>query len=284
MRARLQIIDAASEKDGKFYVYLYRDVRPEREGVPIYVGKGINGRARFHWERGCTSRGLREILRDIKAASLVPVVEIVARFHTEAEAFHYERQLILRFGRRELGTGPLCNLSDGGEGPVGHRHTTDVLAKIAEASRKMHSDPDFVARRARSISAALSRPEVRAARSVVTKEVHARPGQREKRLAGQKATFATAEYKAKQSAASTAMQKRPEVKAAHRDGLRRRHAAPGAKERVGAVSKVRHSDPEIKAKHKAAMAAFRARPDVIEKYKTFYEARRQSRLLLGSSS
>lgn len=43
----------------------------------------------------------------------------------ESAAFAMEASLITHYGRLDIGTGCLCNMSDGGEGNTGHRYTTD---------------------------------------------------------------------------------------------------------------------------------------------------------------
>jgi hypothetical protein len=276
------IVDLTGGATGRFYTYVYRDVRLGREGIAVYVGKGTEnpkygkcGRAIFHWARRSSSRGLHEILKAIHAAGLEPIIEIVGWFEHEPDAFTHEAELIARYGRRDLGLGLLCNLSDGGEGPIGHRHTADTKEKIAAASRRMHSDCDLAARRASKISASLSRPETRARRSAIMREVHSRPGDKERRVTSQKAAFSTLEYKARQSTASRASQQRPEVKIKHSAGLRARHAAPGAKDAVSAAAKRFHSNPVNKEAHRAAMREFRARPDVKARYAEFYARRRE---------
>lgn len=105
-----------------YYVYVYRDPRPGKERMPLYVGKGTKryARAEFHWlERNRRNPFLNRVLSKIAEAELVPIVEIIQAFDTEQDAFNLERALINQYGRRNIGTGTLCNLTDGGEGPNG---------------------------------------------------------------------------------------------------------------------------------------------------------------------
>lgn len=264
--------------DGRFYVYLYRDSRAGREGVPIYVGKGTQNlkygefaRARFHWEKrasGAGNRGsrlLQEVLRDIERAALVPVVEIVGRFAEERRAFECEEELIGRYGRRDLNLGTLCNVSDGGEGPIGFRHTDEALRKIGDASRLMHADQAFAARRAAKISTALNRPATKAARSAIMKEVHSRPGDKERRTAAQRAAFSTVESRALRIITTKEAHARPETKARHSAGLARRWAADGAKEKHSAAMRALYDDPSHKKRQADGVKAWLASPEYAAK-------------------
>lgn len=289
----INIIDLAEvESAGAFYVYVYRDVMPGREGLPIYVGKGTENekygkcaRAAYHWNKRRAKRGsrgsriLQELLRKIDGAGLIPLIEIAGRFSDESSAFDFESVLIAKYGRRDLGNGSLCNLSDGGEGPVGSKHSEDAKRKIGEAAKKMHSDADFSARRALAISQALSTPESRLRRSKFMKEVHSRDGQKAKRIASQKAAFSTPEHKLRRSAAMLKAYADPEVKKNHSAGLRARHAKTGARETVAAKSRATHANPETKEKHRAsmrlAMKAIWANPDYrAKKLQQLEEARK----------
>lgn len=123
-------------RDKRFCVYLYRDPRPGKRNQPIYVGKGSRkrNRADAHWRNGCKVNLLfAGILGKIRAAGLEPIIEIVGWFDDEAGAFALECALIKRFGRRDQGSGPLANLTDGGEG--GANPSDEVRRKIGEKTK-----------------------------------------------------------------------------------------------------------------------------------------------------
>jgi hypothetical protein len=118
----------------KFYVYLYRDPRPDKKLAPIYVGKGQGARAQQHLRD--QARGnplLRRILAKCKTLNLEPIIEIVERFASENDAFELEIALIAKYGRRDLCIGTLCNLTDGGEGPSGAVNLEQWNAKATAA-------------------------------------------------------------------------------------------------------------------------------------------------------
>ena len=99
----------------KFYVYQLRDPRSE---LPFYVGKGFGRRAWSHIKEidySHKSNTIQKILREGYEVQ----VEILQDNMTEDSAFELEIQLISKYGRRDLGTGCLTNLTSGGEGSSG---------------------------------------------------------------------------------------------------------------------------------------------------------------------
>lgn len=98
-----------------YYVYSYL-----REDLsPYYIGKGTRGRA-------YASANHR-----IKAPKEKERIYILKDNLTEDEAYDLEKLYIKMFGRIDLGTGILRNLSDGGEGPTGYKTTPEQRRKIA---------------------------------------------------------------------------------------------------------------------------------------------------------
>lgn len=99
-----------------FYVYV---LRGSVDQVPFYVGKGCYHRLFFHEaEARDTTKSSHKtnLIRKLWRTGASVVYEIDGFFETEAEAFERERTLIKQLGRRDCGTGPLCNSTDGGEG------------------------------------------------------------------------------------------------------------------------------------------------------------------------
>ncbi len=114
-----------------YYIYLLKN---PSTGLPFYVGVGKRNRrsnitrehshiveaTRFRNEKltkGANRHKLNTILQ-ILDNGLTVEVEIGNSFETECDAFTEEIKLIAHFGRRDLGTGILTNMTDGGEGRV----------------------------------------------------------------------------------------------------------------------------------------------------------------------
>ena len=135
----------------RFYVYVL--FRPT--GVPCYVGKGDSRRKRMDVHEYFAQRGvhrnkhLQNIIK--QAGGSVPKV-IVRENLTKEDAYTIESALIVAIGRRDLETGPLVNLTNGGPGVAslvmpryavvrvaayhrGRPKTDDHKRKIAESNR-----------------------------------------------------------------------------------------------------------------------------------------------------
>lgn len=74
------------------------------------------------------------------------VVEIADQFILNSQALEHEMALISQFGRREFG-GLLVNKTDGGDGPVGAKHSPEHRAKIGAAHRGRVQSPEWIERR-----------------------------------------------------------------------------------------------------------------------------------------
>ena len=110
--------------DQKYYVYAYlRD-----DQTPYYIGKGINRRAYQAHKR---KNGSDMLPKDISR------IKILHENLSEKQAFDLEKELILDYGRKDLGTGILRNLTEGGEGNrrTGWKHSEE--AKLAMSKAKI---------------------------------------------------------------------------------------------------------------------------------------------------
>ena len=62
-------------------------------------------------------------------------VEIIAKVETWELACELEQFLIQEYGRKDLGTGTLVNMTDGGEGMFGHKHSEETKLKMSKVNR-----------------------------------------------------------------------------------------------------------------------------------------------------
>ncbi|RLB67315.1 MAG: hypothetical protein DRH08_04000 [Deltaproteobacteria bacterium] len=142
----------------EFYVYEYSD--PTTNEI-FYVGKGKENRCYDHIadaKRDSNKGNLhkKSKIRNILKEGLEPIVTIVYRTTNEQDAYDEEGRRIQLYGRRDLGTGPLTNLNDGGTGSTspskeirnkigsamrGKKHSAESKRKITESlTGKIHSE------------------------------------------------------------------------------------------------------------------------------------------------
>lgn len=119
------------------YKYKVRDKVVHFSHEPFYIGKGKGNRVAFHQnyiEKNNKNIPKNNKIRKLNSLGLRPVEKILSIEQIEAVAFVKERLLIEAIGRK--GRGPLLNLSDGGEGASGLKHTEETRRKISIKSRK----------------------------------------------------------------------------------------------------------------------------------------------------
>lgn len=133
--------------DPTFYVYEHR--RGDT-GQVFYVGKGT-AKVRGEYRRAFDFCRRKRSWKALVAKHGV-LAEVVAEFFLEDDALAYESARIKLHGRRDMGTGPLVNHTDGGKGASGYRMSQESKAKIAAHNTGRRLPAESRAR----ISAALS--------------------------------------------------------------------------------------------------------------------------------
>ena len=239
----------------EYYVYLYL----REDGTPYYIGKG---------------KGRRAYDKNRKFARPAEKERIV--FHsknlTEDEAFKIEKELIAEYGRKDIDTGILRNLTDGGEGLSGHIKSEEYRNNMSVAQQKLwdNRDLEFKASHSFAVKKALANPKIKAKQSarlkelwkdpeyraemtLLNKEVKKRPGMKERLSEKAKLNMADPEYKRRWKESIN----RPELKARQvspenvqkrKDGLNR----PEVKAKISARLKEKWKDPEYRLKISAS--------------------------------
>lgn len=110
-----------------FFVYVHREADT---GRVFYVGKGSRDK-RDPARRAHTAKRRSQLWQNIVLKHGL-IVEVVAWFEGEQDAFDVERGLIAFYGRRCDG-GALCNLTLGGDGHKGHRPSEETRRKLIAA-------------------------------------------------------------------------------------------------------------------------------------------------------
>ena len=274
-----------------FYVYTYRDPRPSKNSQVVYVGKGTGRRAWAHWEKPIhKNRGFGALLAKLRRDGLEPLITIVKEFEDEAAAFVEEMRLISEIGRRDLGTGTLFNLTDGGEGMCGALRTEEWRSNISASN----STPCNAQKNSERMRKLWADPIYRAKTTVAIQEALRDPGVIARREAGKAAFVDTPEFRAVMSRATSKMwqdpvyfekvragqiiaQNKPEVQAKRIVANKKRWVDIGdrmaiaikearntdaSKAKTSAQAKAQWSDPEYAAMQKANNKEIANRPEV----------------------
>lgn len=112
------------------YVYTLTD---PRNGMPFYVGKGHGKRCEFHIDEAkyYTKRKSLKLnkIRKLLSLGMKPVITKVEQNVSDAQALDFECLLIEEM--RSVGI-PLTNMTDGGDGAKGYKHTQEHLEYVSK--------------------------------------------------------------------------------------------------------------------------------------------------------
>lgn len=127
--------------------YTYAHYKPDNS--VFYIGKGRGRRAwakdnrNPHWRHVVAKHGEHK-------------VEVLAQWPTEQEAFEHEKFLIWCF--RKMGCS-MANITDGGDGPSGYRHTDETKAKLSLHHKHFHNLPEQKAKNSARNKLKMQNPE-----------------------------------------------------------------------------------------------------------------------------
>lgn len=135
-------------KMNNFYVYIFLDPRKDGEFSygehkfkyePFYVGKGKNNRCENHLrEWSLKDKTLKNNkIKSLLKLGLKPIIIKLFLNLSEVDSFDKEKEMIKKIGRLDLNTGPLLNMTDGGEGNSGVILTQETKTKISEKLKSL---------------------------------------------------------------------------------------------------------------------------------------------------
>ena len=265
-----------------YYVYIYKDPRPTKNQQVVYVGKGTGDRAWYHWKKRVRgNKGFGAFLALLRQEKLEPIIEIARESLEEAEAFYEEMKLIEVYGRRDLGTGTLFNLTDGGEGLAGVIRTDEWRKNISEslrtpeqvsrnviASRERWANQEYKEKTIAAIRKALQNPEVIARResgkaafihteafrqtmSEATSKLWQDPGYVQKVTEAQKEVQGTEEARSMKSEASKRTWADTAVRDKRTESIKRSRKTELSKQKTRELSKAMWADPNYHAAQSA---------------------------------
>jgi len=229
-----------------FYVYVYYDPRPLKLNQPVYVGKGTGDRDISHWSRGSHNKLFQDFISHLKKRGLIASFQRMLETESEEDAFAKEIELIALYGRRNIKTGTLFNLTDGGEGASGMVKTAAQRAIDGKFTKEHWKKPEYRTKVVAAQTAAQNTPKALAIKSKNSTKLWQQ--QHEVMAAGIKAARSTEESKAKTSAQAKAQWADPEYAArqtANNQEIANRAEVKAAK---AAAVKALWADPEWRAK------------------------------------
>lgn len=163
-----KLVSANDNNRFRFYVYAW--CYPE--GTPFYVGRGSGRRYKDEFGRNTL---FQRIVAKIRRDGAEPTI---VRWHDglrEEDATRLEVAYIRLFGRRDNGTGVLCNMTDGGDGVKGAPRNPVAIEKTASFHRGRKRSADTRAKISAGNSGKKRTAEMRLAMSAIKTGVRRTP-------------------------------------------------------------------------------------------------------------
>jgi hypothetical protein len=215
--------------------YIYEHWRPDANAC-FYVGKGRGGRAR---DMGHRSSSHKSIQRELRRVGLFVDVRITACDLTESSAFETERTTIS--ARRADGS-PLVNMTAGGQGTSGHKHSPETRARI--------------------VAIAAARPPEHGAKiSAAKRGCKFTAEHRAKISAANRRRTASPETRAKLAAVWRGRHHSPEARAKLSEALRGHPVSEASRQKMAARARGRQQSAETVAKRAASNRGKKRSPE-----------------------
>lgn len=134
--------------DKIFYVYIYlnplkpgkyvytddSDKQYKFDYEPFYVGKGKGRRAKYHLTKSNLEKDVNKlktnIIKKIFKENKKPIIKVVKNLY-EQHSLDLEMKMVKLIGRRDLKEGTLANMTDGGDGISGFKHSQKYKNKMS---------------------------------------------------------------------------------------------------------------------------------------------------------
>lgn len=111
--------------------YIYRHIRPDKN-VPFYIGRGANYADRSIYRRSKSLKGRNYIWKSIVAKNNNNYyIDIMYETDHLDEILKKEIEFISLYGKIIDNNGTLCNLTNGGDGSLGLKHTEETKNKMS---------------------------------------------------------------------------------------------------------------------------------------------------------
>jgi len=105
------------------------------DSIPFYIGKGKKNRYKVseHMNKSSSNNFLKNKIRKVGTNNIK--IQFLHKNISEEESFQFEIFYIELYGRRDLGTGALCNLTNGGEGNSGYIMSDETKQKLSDLNK-----------------------------------------------------------------------------------------------------------------------------------------------------
>ena len=257
------------EIEKKFFVYV--DYRKD-DGKPFYVGKGAEKRIK-NLHRNPLHTNIKKkhgMVRRILFENL-----------SENESFEREIQLIQELQTHiDHGNGG-ANLTLGGEGVSGYKHTDEQKKKHSDLVKKLYEDPEY----REKMKKLYEDPEYREKISESSKKLWEDPEHRAKMSESRKKMWEDPVFKEKMSESHKKKWENPEIQKKHRESIKKKWEDPEFREKMSESVKKQWEDPEYRKKMNESRKLGRSKltPEQrSEKIRKGWETRRLKKLQLSS--